>query len=171
MVRYLDPPLKQFFLNFPDIHKLGNGDIVSMNSLTDTYQENRSFVSPVVNRNVETVINREAEPEEEEIDHVYHEPFEMNNAGVWPRPNIYRVSPTREFPSPMSPGVESVNNIHYDFPPTNFGDQNNEPGSSEYQDPDELACVSNVDSQLRSHGIHSSMNSVLQKCNFFTLPK
>ena len=125
----------------PDIHELKNGDIVSMNSLVDTYQDNHNFKCPVDNKNIETVINPAAEFEADQVDHIYNEPFEMDNVKAWPTSNVTRVPPNRELPPLMSLGTGTVTNVHYI---SNSGGLDNDPSNPEYQDPDELASVSNV---------------------------
>ena len=125
------------FFSPSDIHKLKAVDDISMGTLDGTYHDIQHCGSPLDTKNVETVINLAADLEEESVDHLYSEPFEMNNV---PKPNRVRTAPNRELP-PVK--TELVNNALYCTSPMNFGDWNEEENSPMYQNPDELVDVSN----------------------------
>ena len=124
---------------FPDIKVLDQVSMDSMNSASVNYHENNVPYQPAK----ETVVNPYADSEEN-LNHHYHEPFEMNDgANARSRPwqaNAYPYQNGQVQPAKMVDTSEAVNNIHYGVPSALFG-MYNESASPTYQNPDELAGV------------------------------
>lgn len=132
-VLYLTTAGNQFGNNMID-------DRVSMSTYNSQYIDNQQFRPPANFRGVETVVNPAAERDtyyDEQYDHDYHEPFEMNAARALP------LLPRPMTPRPTTPRPTTVTNVNYGVPAGIMGSTlPPEPTSPHYQDPDELASVS-----------------------------
>lgn len=126
-------------------------DCVSMNTNNSQYMDNQQFQPPVQFIAVETIINPAAEREtlyDEDCDHNYHEPFEMNAARALPH-----------IPRPLTPRPTTITNVHYGVPGGNgFMGSTMPPAYTgpHYQDPEELSSVSLWDSvrkRATSYGV------------------
>ena len=102
-----------------------------MSTYNSQYMGNQQFQHPE-DKAVVTIINPAAERETfYEENHDYHEPFEMNAARALPH-----------LPRPITPRPTTITNVHYGVPGGMGSTLPPEPTSPHYQDPDELASVS-----------------------------
>ena len=117
-----------------------------MSTYNSQYMGNQQFQHPEEFKAVVTIINPAAERENfYEDNHDYHEPSEMNAAHDHNYHQPFEMNAARalpHLPRPFTPRPTTITNVHYGVPGGMGSTLPPEPTSPHYQDPDELASVS-----------------------------